>query len=69
MAKLLYKGEIEINGKIIYENGTLCTIQLDAGGTMTVSRIDVELVPDKPKKKKKQAEDGADLPAFDESEE
>lgn len=57
MSKLLYKNEIEINGHIDSDNGKLLVIKLATGGTMTLSKEHVKLVPDKPKKKADKAKE------------
>ncbi|WP_066047056.1 hypothetical protein [Robertmurraya korlensis] len=55
MSRLLYKDEISINGHIVSNNGKIVVIELATGGTMTLEKDDIKLVPDveKPKRKKK----------------
>jgi preprotein translocase subunit YajC len=52
MAKIVYGDKIEIKGKIVSESGNVVEIKLDAGGSMMLSKSDVQLVPDKETKKK-----------------
>lgn len=52
MAKIIYGANTEIKGQIISGSGNVVVIQLDAGGTMTLAKSDIKVVPDKETKKR-----------------
>lgn len=52
MDKVMYRGTQQIKGSILSDNGKIVVIQLDAGGTMSLDKDDVQLLPSKEAKRK-----------------